>query len=380
MRRGRRRPVTSRQDRPLTAREDVSDGARPRCAARSGRTARSRCATRLRRTARRPRAARPLRAADPQRVGSLAATARRLLARLARLAGLLVTITFLTFVLTRLVGGDVVTARMEITGVLPADLADSQRHALGLDRPLIVQYLSWLADLTTFGGASMVTGQPVFPAFASRLPATLALMAVSLAATLAVSVSLGTLAAFRRGRWVDVLVRVGAFVGNALPGFLIALLGAYLLGVRLGWLPVVSRGTGPAGIVLPALTLTVSMSAKYTRQIRSAVAEELAQPYARAAWARGLPAWRVAGLVLEACLPTVVTLAGLSVGSLLGGTAIIESVFMWDGVGAMAVDAIAMRDYPVLLTYVMWMAIGYVAVGAVADALAGRLDPRARQA
>lgn len=368
MRRGRRRPVTSRQDRPLTAREDVSDGARPRCAVRSGRTARSR------------RATRPLRAADPQRVGSLAATARRLLARLARLAGLLVAITFLTFVLMRLVGGDVVTARMETTGVLPADLADSQRHALGLDRPLLVQYLSWLADLTTFGGASMVTGQPVFPAFAFRLPATLALMAVSLAATLAVSVSLGTLAAFWRGRWADVLVRVGAFVGNALPGFLIALLGAYLLGVRLGWLPVVSRGTGPAGIVLPALTLTVSMSAKYTRQIRSAVAEELAQPYAQAAWARGLPAWRVAGLVLEACLPTVVTLAGLSVGSLLGGTAVIESVFMWDGVGAMAVDAIAMRDYPVLLTYVMWMAIGYVAVGAVADALAGWLDPRARQA
>lgn len=300
------------------------------------------------------------------------------LARLARLVGALVAITFTCFLLMRLAGGDVVTARMEATQMMSADLAEAERHRLGLDRPLLVQYLSWLGGLVSFGGRSMVTGAPVFPIFLTRLPATLALMAVSLFLTLAVSVPLGVLAALRRGRLTDQLVRIGAFIGNALPGFLIALLLAAVLGVRLGWLPVVSAGAGPAGVVLPALTLAVAMSAKYVRQVRNAVAEELAQPYAQAAWARGLPAWRVAALTTRACLPTLLTLVGLSVGSLLGGTAIIESVFMWDGVGRMAVDAIAMRDYPVLLTYVMWMTIGYVLVGALADLLTAWADPRVR--
>lgn len=319
--------------------------------------------------------------ARPARLGRRARSGgrlRRTVARLGAMAALLVAITFVTFLLMRAAGGDVVTARMEATQVLSADLADAERHRLGLDRPLLVQYLSWLASLTSFGGNSMVTGAPVFPAFLSRLPATVALMAVSLLLTLAVSVPLGVLAAFRRGRLIDRLVQVGAFLGNALPGFLIALLLAALVAVRLRWLPVVSAGAGPAGVVLPALTLAVAMSAKYVRQVRSAVAEELAQPYAEAAWARGLPAWRVAGLTTWTCLPTLLTLVGLSIGSLLGGTAIIESVFMWDGVGRMAVDAIAMRDYPVLLTYVMWMTIGYIVVGSLVDLLTTWVDPRVR--
>lgn len=304
----------------------------------------------------------------------------RWMVRVARLAGALVVITFTCFLLMRLAGGDVVTARMETTQVMSAELAEAERHALGLDRPLIVQYLSWLGGLVSFGGRSMVTGQAVFPVFAARLPATLALMAASLLLTLALALPAGVVAAFSRGGVADRVVRACAFVGNALPGFLVALVLAYLLGVRVPWLPVVSRGAGASGIVLPALTLAVAMSAKYVRQVRTAVAEQLAEPYAQAAWGRGLPAWRVATLVGRNCLPTLLTLLGLSIGSLLGGTAIIESVFMWDGVGRMAVDAIGMRDYPVLLTYVMWMTIGYVVVAGVVDLLMARADPRLRQA
>lgn len=140
-----------------------------------------------------------------------------------------------------------------------------------------------------------------------------------------------------------------------------------------------SEGTSLRSAVLPTLTLAIAMSAKYMRQVRAAVLEELNRDYVTGARARGVREGVILrGSVLRCAMLTILTLLALSVGSLLGGTAIIESIFQWDGVGKLAVDAITMRDYPMIQAYVVWMAVIYVAVNLVTDLLYHALDPRIR--
>lgn len=153
----------------------------------------------------------------------------------------------------------------------------------------------------------------------------------------------------------------------------------YLFAIRLGWFPVIAKGVSLNSVAMPAITLAIAMSAKYVRQVRVAVLDELSQDYVVGAKARGIRfSTTLWGSVMKASLVTIITLLMLSVGSLLGGTAIVESIFMWDGVGKMAVDAISMRDYPIIQAYVMWMAIIYVAVNLLTDISYRFLDPRIR--
>ena len=281
----------------------------------------------------------------------------------------------------RLAGSDAVLQKMENTGmVLSQDVIDAARAELGLDKPFLTQYFVWLGNLLQGDmGVSYISGRAVLPTFLSKLPATLLLTAVSLAMTVAVSIPLGVLAAVRQNRLTDALIRAASFVGNSLPNFFVALLLMYVFAIRLGWLPVISREVTLPNVLLPALTLAIAMSAKYLRQVRAAVLDELSRDYVMGARARGVP-FRVTltKSVLRACMTTILTLLALSIGSLLGGTAIVESIFMWDGVGKLAVDAINMRDYPMIQAYVMWMAIIYVFVNLAADLSYRALDPRIR--
>ena len=301
--------------------------------------------------------------------------------RLLQLIPILLAITFLSFAMMRLAGSDAVLQKMENTGmVLSQDVIDAARAELGLDKPFLTQYFVWLGNLLQGDmGVSYISGRAVLPTFLSKLPATLLLTAVSLAMTVAVSIPLGVLAAVRQNRLTDALIRAASFVGNSLPNFFVALLLMYVFAIRLGWLPVISREVTLPNVLLPALTLAIAMSAKYLRQVRAAVLDELSRDYVMGARARGVP-FRVTltKSVLRACMTTILTLLALSIGSLLGGTAIVESIFMWDGVGKMAVDAINMRDYPMIQAYVMWMAIIYVFVNLAADLSYRALDPRIR--
>ena len=294
---------------------------------------------------------------------------------------ILLAITFLSFAMMRLAGSDAVLQKMENTGmVLSQDVIDAARAELGLDKPFLTQYFVWLGNLLQGDmGVSYISGRAVLPTFLSKLPATLLLTAVSLAMTVAVSIPLGVLAAVRQNRLTDALIRAASFVGNSLPNFFVALLLMYVFAIRLGWLPVISREVTLPNVLLPALTLAIAMSAKYLRQVRAVVLDELSRDYVMGARARGVP-FRVTltKSVLRACMTTILTLLALSIGSLLGGTAIVESIFMWDGVGKLAVDAINMRDYPMIQAYVMWMAIIYVFVNLAADLSYRALDPRIR--
>ena len=300
--------------------------------------------------------------------------------RLLQLIPVVLGITFLSFAMMRIAGSDAVMELYGDKGAVAQEIIDAKRAELGLDQPFLIQYGSWLKGLLTGDmGVSYVSGKDVFGTFVSKLPATLLLTALSIGATVIISIPLGIWAAVRHDRFTDYFLRFFSFIGNSLPNFFVALLLMQLFSIKWKLLPVISGGTTVQGAILPTLTLAIAMSAKYMRQVRAAVLEELNKDYVLGAAARGVRRrvilWKS---VLKSAMLTILTLLALSIGSLLGGTAIIESIFMWDGVGKLAVDAITMRDYPLIQAYVVWMAIIYVMVNLVTDILYHVLDPRIR--
>lgn len=302
------------------------------------------------------------------------------LRRLIQLIPIVIGITFLSFAMMRLAGGDAITEMYGNKGAVSQEVIDLKRAELGLDKPFVTQYVAWLTGMLRGDmGLSYVSGRDVFKTFISKLPATLMLTGLSILLTVVISIPLGVLAAVRHDKITDYVLRFLSFIGNSLPNFFVALLLMQLLAIKLNWLPVISSGTTLRSAMMPTLTLAISMSAKYMRQVRATVLEELNKDYVTGAKARGVRGrvilWKS---VLKASMLTIVTLLALSIGSLLGGTAIIESIFMWDGVGKLAVDAITMRDYPLIQAYVVWMAIIYVLVNLITDLLYHALDPRIR--
>ena len=303
-----------------------------------------------------------------------------ILKRFLQLIPVLLGITFLSFAMMRVAGSDAITELYGDKGAVAQEVIDAKRAELGLDQPFLTQYFAWLGGLLTGDmGVSYVSGRNVFGTFVSKLPATLLLTALSIVATVLISIPLGVLAAVRNDKFTDYFMRFFSFVGNALQNFFVALLLMQVFSIHWKLFPVISSGTTLQSAVLPTLTLAVAMSAKYMRQVRATVLEELNKDYVTGAKARGIRGrvvlWKS---VLKSSMLTIITLLALSIGSLLGGTAIIESIFMWDGVGKLAVDAITMRDYPLIQAYVVWMAIIYVMVNLITDLLYHALDPRIR--
>ena len=301
--------------------------------------------------------------------------------RLVQLIPILFAITFLSFAMMRLAGSDVIEQKMLNTGqVISDEQLQLARQELGLDKPFLLQYFSWLFRLFQGDmGTSYVSGKDVFDTFASKLPATILLTITSIITTIVISIPLGIIAAVYHNKFVDYLIRFMSFIGNSLPNFFVSLVLMYVFAIKLGLLPVISKEVSITSIILPTLTLSIAMSAKYLRQVRATVLDELSKDYVIGARARGVNFSTILfNSVLKQTLVTIITLLALSIGSLLGGTAVVESIFMWDGVGKMAVDAINMRDYPIIQAYVMWMAIIYVLVTLITDISYHFLDPRIR--
>ena len=300
--------------------------------------------------------------------------------RFLQLIPVLIGITFLSFAMMRIAGSDAITELYGDKGAVAQEIIAAKQAELGLDKPFLTQYLAWVGGMFRGDmGVSYISGKAVFPTFLSKLPATLLLTALSMVMTVVISVPLGVLAAVRHDRFTDYFLRFFSFVGNSLPNFFVALLLMQVFSIKLKWLPVISKGLSIQSAMLPTLTLAIAMSAKYMRQVRATVLEELNKDYVIGAKARGVRSsvvlWKS---VLKSSMLTIITLLALSIGSLLGGTAIIESIFMWDGVGKLAVDAITMRDYPMIQAYVVWMAVIYVVVNLTCDLLYHALDPRIR--
>lgn len=294
---------------------------------------------------------------------------------------ILFAITFLSFGMMRIAGSDVVEQKMLNTGqVVSEQQLEAAKAELGLDKPFIVQYGTWLNKLFHGDmGVSFVSGKNVFDSFIEKLPATLLLTVASVILTVVISIPLGIISAVNQNKFLDYFIRLFSFIGNSLPNFFVSLLLMYFLAIKLKLFPIICRDISLESVAMPAITLAIAMSAKYLRQVRATVLDELSKDYIVGAKARGIKfsvtLWKS---VMKASLVTIITLLALSIGSLLGGTAIVEAIFMWDGVGRLAVDAINMRDYPIIQAYVMWMAIIYVTVNLVTDLSYRLLDPRIR--
>jgi dipeptide/oligopeptide/nickel ABC transporter, permease protein len=304
-----------------------------------------------------------------------------ILKRLISLIPILIGISFISFALIYFTGGDAVAVRYEaIGGVLSPELINQKREELGLNRPFIIQYLSWLLGVIQGDmGISYVSGKPVFGYIFSKLPNTLLLSISSLLTTLIISLPLGILSAVKKNSVFDNIIKGLSFVGNSLPNFFVALVLSYIFALQLKILPVISQGTSIKSLILPTLTLALAMSAKYIRQIRALIISELSKPYVTGARARGIKENTIIFFnVLRLTSLTLITLMSLSFGSLLGGSSIVESIFMWDGIGKLAIESINLRDYPVILAYVLWMAFIYVFINLMSDISYYFLDPRLR--
>jgi len=304
-----------------------------------------------------------------------------ILKRLLTLIPVLLGITFLTYGLMYLSPADPVEMLLQAQGVqVSPEIVESMKRQAGLDRPFLVQYFNWLWNFIRGDmGVSLIDGQPVSSALKAALPKTILLTLTSMLVTIALSVPLGIFTAVRQNRFADYLIRFLSFIGNSIPNFVLSLLLLYFVALKLGRLPVLASES-LKGLILPTLALAIPMTGKYIRQVRAAVLEQLGQTYVEAAVSRGIPLHTVLIRdVLRNAMLTVITLLSLTVGSLLGGTAVIERIFVWRGMGFLVMEAILMRDYPVIQAFVVWMAIIYVVINLLTDISYYLLDPRVRQ-
>jgi peptide/nickel transport system permease protein len=302
----------------------------------------------------------------------------------------LVGVSLLTFLFIRLIPGDAIAARLGTSTALTPEQLASLRAYFGLDQPLPVQYWNWLTSLLRGdAGFSIRTGRPVFVEIAERLPATLELAVAAAAIAILLGVPLGLLSAIRRGSRLDVLARVGGLVGLSLPSFWLGTLIIVLFSLYLRWLPntggYVEFTRDPVGnlalVVFPAITLGLALAAATMRMTRSAMLDVLDADYVRTATAKGLArAVVLRRHVLKNGLIVVVTLLGIQVGQLLGGTVVVEEIFSIPGVGRMLLTAIVQRDYALVQGAVLAIAVLFVALNIVVDVLYGYLDPRIRLA
>lgn len=254
-----------------------------------------------------------------------------ILKRLVQLVVVLLGVTFLTFMITQAAPSDAAEMKYVSMGMMPsAELLEKTREEMGLNDPVLIQYGRWLCNVLHGDlGESSKFGESVLTQMTRKLPMTLKLAGVSLVAVILISFPLGVLSAVKKNKAADYIIRFLSFFGVSMPNFWLALLLMYIFAVRLGWFKVVSTDS-IQGMILPVATLTIPMISSYARQIRAALLEELNANYVIGARARGIPERRIIwGHVLPNAILPIITLLGLSVGHLLGGAAIIETIFSW---------------------------------------------------
>ena len=310
-------------------------------------------------------------------------TKKQILARIGPIVLVLLGISFITFALVMLAPGDVV--RQMIAGnediiVSQAEI-DALRAELGLDKPFFFQYLDWLGRALQGNlGFSYMVKKPVVEALWEGLPGTVLLSLASLFMMMVVSIPAGIYSAVKRGSIVDNIVRIFTFMGVSMPGFWVGLMLLWIFGLKLDLLPIVGGEISLETLIMPSLTLAIAMASKYTRQVRTAILEELHQDYVVGARARGMTEshilWKE---VLPNAMLPLITLLGLSLGNLLGGAAVIEMVFQWPGLGRLAIEAITYRDFQLVQGVVVWIALMYMVINLVVDMSYNHLDPRLRK-
>jgi peptide/nickel transport system permease protein len=300
--------------------------------------------------------------------------------RLLELLLFILMLSFISFLFIKLSPGDPVRYILNVNDVsISVEQIEELRKDLGFNDAIYIQYFDWLMNFFQLDfGNSYISNQPVVSELASRFPYTLALTALSLLIMTLISVPLGTLAALYQGKWIDQVSRLFALFGASVPSFWLGLLFIQLFSVKLGLLPSMGKGSF-LHLILPSLTLGLAMSAVYVRLLRSSLLESFDQDFIRSARARGLSEGRIFLFhAFRHSLIPVITVFGVSLGSLLGGTVIIEVLFAYPGVGKLVVDSILKRDYPVIQGYILFMGLFVVAINSLVDLSYHYLNPEIR--
>ena len=280
---------------------------------------------------------------------------RKISYRLAHIFLVLLGVSFLSFLLMYVSPGDPVRAMYAVSGSIPSEeVLEQTREELGLNDPFFIQYGNWVSNcLRGDFGTSYSKGEAVATLLMERVMPTIQLALLSLVIMILVAVPIGVYSALRQNSILDYLLRGTTFISISMPNFWVGLLLLYVVAMKLGWLPVVSNQMNFQRLILPAVTLAIAMAGKYARQVRAAILEELRQDYVAGARARGLSERCVlwCHVLPNAVLP-LITMLGLSLGSLLGGTAVVEVIFSYPALGSLAISAITSRDYPLIQGYV----------------------------
>ncbi|HEV2721146.1 MAG TPA: nickel ABC transporter permease [Thermoanaerobaculia bacterium] len=296
--------------------------------------------------------------------------------RLAQMVPITFGILTLIFSLIHLVPGD---PAVQIAGEnARAEDVRQVRHALGLDQPLLTQYVNYLRALAHGDlGRSFQTNEAVSVQIRQRYPATIELAFGAMAVALLVAFPLGIVSAIYRNSWIDNVARFFALVGVSMPSFWFGPLLIMGFAINHQWFPVSGRDEGLKSLVLPALTMGLALAAILTRMIRVSLAEELTQLYVTTAVAKGVTRLKVIfGHALKNALIPVITVLALQFGSLLTGAIITEQIFSWPGLGRLLYDSILKRDYPQVQASILVIALTYIAVNFASDLLYGVVDPR----
>jgi peptide/nickel transport system permease protein len=310
---------------------------------------------------------------------------RFLARRLAHAVPLLFIVSALVFLLIHAAPGGPLAIYLSNPNVRPEDI-ERLRHALGLDRPLWTQYWSWLAAfLKGDWGYSFSDGRPVASRILERVPATIELVSTALAVALALTLPVGVWSAVRRGRWFDRLTTMASMVGLSLPGFWFGLLLQMIFALALGWLPSSGRATLGADdvadhlqhLVMPTAVLALVLASSWSRYLRGSMIETIGQPFIVAAEARGLPARRVIlRHALRNALGPLIAIVTVDAALLVSGAVVTESVFAWPGLGSLFTEALARRDYSVLMALLMLSSAAVVVFNVAADVMHAAIDPR----
>ncbi len=305
---------------------------------------------------------------------------RYIIGRILFVIPIMLILSLFTFALTYLSPSDPVSLYYESMGIkADREMIEAKKNELGLNDPFPIQYGRWLSGVFQGDlGTSYKYKTSVWAEITKRLPNTIILTAATLILTVLIAVPLGLACAVFQNSFTDYLLRFISFLGVSMPSFWVGTLLMYFFGVRLHLLPIMGSGD-LQHLILPTLTLTFWMVSLYIRRLRGSALEELNQDYLSGGLSRGLSRKRILfKQVLPNSLLSVITMFGMSIGSLLGGATVVETIFEWQGIGKMAVDAIAVKDFPIIQGYVLWMAIIYVSVNLIVDLSYQILDPRIR--
>jgi peptide/nickel transport system permease protein len=289
-------------------------------------------------------------------------------------------VSTLTFILVRLSPGDPAYILLTMDGVPASEEAlATLREELGLTKSLWSQYVQWLINVFTWQwGTSYISKEPVLGELLKRLPATLELAVAGLLVMMVITFVIGISTAIFSNGWWDRLGRLLALFGSSIPSFWIGFLLIYIFSVKFGWLPPMGRSTWKH-LVLPAVTLGLGIGTIYARILRTNMLEIMNQNFVKAARARGLSKSRifVFQILKHAFLP-IVTMLGTSLAFMLGGSIIVETIFSWPGIGRYIIEAIMLRDYPVIQGYVILVSFLFVTMHSIVDIIYVFLDPRLR--